>query len=138
MKSIDSLKSYKGPGEKRLLKISHALDRYVPPSASTSTITQPSRVDLTPARPVTQSEPLPSRFNVLQMNQVNNIISPSNSSINVSLDSVFNPGSFSNCQNCSFTFNICASEKRVNEVPVKRRRLRFIASSSEDENSQEN
>lgn len=154
MKSTDSLKSYKAPGEKHLLQISHTLDRYdsaPKPSQAveSSTITKPTQaVDFTRAKIDTQIPKSP-RNNVLQLSQVNqitnninNIISPSSSPIDSGikdcnpLNKIIKEGSFSNCKGCTFNFNFGSSKQDNNKVAKKRRRKRVIIdSSSEEENS---
>ena len=121
MKCSDSLKSYKAPGKKHKLHISHILDRYTPSHSSSTTTKSPT----TQAMVHNSSKASSSKSNILQVSQVTNIKHNSSNSPT----SILSPGSFSNCTNCTFNFKFGNTEK---SPPIKRR-FKLLSSSDEED-----
>ena len=128
MKSADSLKSYKAPGEKHMLQISHALDRFSP---ATSTSSPP------PPLQIASTEPISSPLRLPVISEHHTRATSSNSNINSTLPACktsryYAKGhniSIDNCENVSLPANTAM----VGSPPSSRRslkRLRQVIDSS--------
>ena len=96
MKSIDSLKSYKAPGEQHMVQMSHILDRY---TSSTSTITHPTPTSL-PITVAASTDPVIPAFS-------NKSMGIQQARANTTWASTSIPmGSFNNNTNCTFHINM--------------------------------